>query len=123
MPVGKLPTYTTKGDNTWPTDLALLLGIPAPKPNNKNFERGKSDETVSYTLDGTNYAAGGATLKGPGFILDTSRPQDAPPSVPSYDDSLGHHPGQIESYLQNNKINPHALYVIQGGANDFFTAK
>ncbi|QNP39808.1 autotransporter domain-containing protein [Lysobacter solisilvae (ex Woo and Kim 2020)] len=62
---------------------------------------------------GSNYAAGGATVKpGPGF----------PPSVPTqFAPSLG---TQVTAYLARNggRADPNALYTVWGGANDLFFA-
>ncbi|GAB3099524.1 autotransporter domain-containing protein [Lysobacter terrae] len=60
---------------------------------------------------GTNFAAGGATVKpGPGF----------PPAVPTqFAPSLG---TQVGAYLTRNGgvADPNALYTVWGGANDLF---
>jgi outer membrane lipase/esterase len=62
---------------------------------------------------GTNFAAGGATVKpGPGF----------PPSVPTqFAPSLG---TQVSAHLARNggQADPNALYTVWGGANDLFFA-
>jgi outer membrane lipase/esterase len=60
---------------------------------------------------GTNYAAGGATIKaGPGF----------PPTPPTqYAPTI---PNQVAAYLSRNggHADPGALYTVWGGANDLF---
>lgn len=118
MPSGKSPTFTTKGDAVWPTDLALLLGIVAPTPNNLDFEAGKSTPTVSYTLQGTDYAAGGATTGGPGEGAQANVYE--PPALETYTDSSGTHIGQVNYYLAHHQIDPNGLYVIWASANDIF---
>lgn len=108
-------TYTTPNGLTWSQQLGKDYGRPLT-PNNdyKLFMQQYPGEiqdpgvlTVSQTLDGNCYAAGGATTSGEGLGMQGIY---VPPAVDA----------QVKNYLlqHNNAADPNALYIIWAGANN-----
>jgi phospholipase/lecithinase/hemolysin len=109
VPNGKAPAWTTFGGYTWPHYLVQELHLPAIAPNNTTFDKDDDKNTyVSASLNGTNYASGGATTDGEGFKAHQAY---SPPSMLA----------QVISFTQNGKAgvaDPNALYIIWAGSND-----
>lgn len=98
--------FTTNPGLVWSEYLADFYGTNANSAWNLS-------STGITPQDGTNYAAGGATIvPGPGF----------PPQVPTqFAPSLT---TQVNAYLARNggRADPNALFTVWGGANDLFFA-
>jgi outer membrane lipase/esterase len=98
--------FTTNPGLVWSEYLADYYGTSA------NAAWGLTTTGI-VPQDGTNYAAGGATIvPGPGF----------PPQVPTqFAPSLT---TQVNAYLARNggRADPNALFTVWGGANDLFFA-
>ncbi len=146
----KEATYTTPGGHVWATVLGNLVGqSPAlSKPNNINYMyparyRWPALRTESATLNGNNYAQGGATTTCEGIgvkILKVPLYIPAPIGpIPTVDGTVHGKPlyscpqdqfvpagiekyNQIDSYLSQNGNNadPDKVYILWGGANNLF---
>jgi outer membrane lipase/esterase len=109
---GKNPVWSIPNDaHTWPYYLAQKLEVSDPGPNNKAFipTATSKNDYVSGNLNGTNYAAGGATTNSDSY---NSNPDYDAPSILM----------QVNYYLQqsNGKADPQGLYILWAGANDLF---
>ncbi len=149
----KEATYTTPGGHVWATVLGNLVGqSPAlSKPNNINYMDPMHGilPTESASLNGNNYAQGGATTtcEGIGLIIHIrgkTYPIYVPAPIgpiPTVDGTVHGKPlyscpqdpdvpqsaeiekyNQIDSYLSQNGNNadPDKVYILWGGANNLF---
>lgn len=121
----KQSTYSSPNSNhtVWPQYLEVS-NQNVSLPNNIFSPKENIGKSVKPSLNGNNYAAGGATTvcKGIGNGNDYTPPPIGPLRTRETCDTAVEKYNQIDSYLKqhNNKANPNTIYIIWGGANNAF---
>lgn len=118
LPPGKAPTFTTFGGFTWSQFIAHdIKGFPFPVypgPSVPDLITNNSIEVhppeVTGTLTGVDYAAAGSTTNSTGFIETYA---------PSLHQQIAFY---LSSIPQGQRLDPHAVFFIWSGANDFLVA-
>jgi outer membrane lipase/esterase len=107
IPKGQTPVYTTPRGHTWAYYLGKTINKPVTPNNLVRYSTQPHKNWVSGTLNGNDYAAGGAVTKGRGFgMAHHYSPASLTMQVTNF---LAHH---------NPDKNPNNVYFIWIGAND-----
>ena len=106
LPDGRSPVYTSPHGHTTPYYVSRAFNKPIQPNNQEPLSTAPSENWADGTLNGNNYAAGGAVTSGIGIGLAHYKP-------PALD-------YQISEFLKthNPHEHPNDVYVIWIGAND-----